>query len=89
MLSSFRNRLANLLTRTAARLASVTVKVDDSPGWIQHGGQPNDRTTAEIVELYKDALEATRKNPLAKSIVSITTDFSTATASTSAAPTAG
>jgi hypothetical protein len=76
MFSKLRNRIAAALNRTAARLATITVKVDDSPGWNRHGGQPNDRTTAEIAELYKDALEATRKNPLAKSIVNITTDFS-------------
>lgn len=76
MFTALRNRIAQALTRTAARLATITVKVDDSKGWTQHGGQANDRSQAEIAELYKDALEATRKNPLAKSIVSITTDFS-------------
>lgn len=75
MFDSFRNRLAHALTRAAARLATITVRVDDSKGWTMHEGRPNDRDHATIAELYKDALQATRKNPLAKSIIDITTDF--------------
>jgi hypothetical protein len=75
MLHSIRSRLADLLVRAADRLASVTVRVDDSPGWSRLAAQPNDRNPAELATLYRDALTATRKNPLAKSIVDITTDF--------------
>ena len=49
MLQSFRSHLANLLTRAADSLASVTVKVDDSPGWTSHQARPNDRNQAEML----------------------------------------
>jgi hypothetical protein len=75
MLTALRLRLAKIFRGIASRLGSVTVKVDDSKGWLSLTGGPNDREVAEIHELYKDALEATRKNPLAKSVVNITTDF--------------
>lgn len=75
MLAQIRQTLAQLLRGIANSLASVTVKIDDSPGWTRHQAQPNDRDSSEIVKLYKDALEATRKNPLAKAIIAITTDF--------------
>ena len=57
------------------RLGAVSIRIDDSPGWTALTSQPNDRPLHEIQELYRDALEATRKNPMAKSIVDITTDF--------------
>lgn len=57
------------------RFSSVSVRVDDSPGWSSLANQPNDRPLHEIQELYRDALQATRKNPMAKAIVDITTDF--------------
>ncbi|MCI0577498.1 MAG: hypothetical protein L0331_15020, partial [Chloroflexi bacterium] len=70
-----RARLAGFLSGLAERLA-VSVQVDDkSPGWTSLGTRPNDRPWGEQVELYRDALEAWRKNPLAKSIVDITSDF--------------
>ena len=78
MLHSFRNHLAQILTRTAERLATVSASVreGDMKGWTSlSGGGPNDRAVPQIHELYRDALEATRKNPLAKSIINITTDF--------------
>ena len=58
-----------------AALAAVSVQVDDSPGWQSLTGGPNDRDAAEIQELYQDALIAWRKNPMAKRIVDVTTDF--------------
>ena len=77
MLKGIRNTVANLLQSLATRLASVTVdmKVGDLDGWTAHQARPNDRSPTEIQQLYQDALTATRKNPLAKSIVNITTDF--------------
>jgi hypothetical protein len=57
-------------------LQTVNVTVDDSPGWAPLGRMgPNDLDFSTRVRLYQDALEATRKNPLAKTIVDITTDF--------------
>jgi hypothetical protein len=78
--------LANALARSiggpaaAARLASVTVQVDDADGpsgsgWVGFQGGPNDRDAHEIAKLYEDALEAWRKNPLAKRIIDCTVDY--------------
>ena len=57
------------------QLATVSVKVDDSPGWGNLSDRPHDRTWDEIQSLYEDALTAWRKNPIAWRIVSITTDY--------------
>jgi hypothetical protein len=59
----------------AERFSSVSVRVADEQGWSSLSSQPNDRPLHEIQELYRNALEATRKNPMAKAIVDITTDF--------------
>ena len=83
---SFRQRLALALARAiggpafAARLASVTVTVDDADGpsgsgWVGFQGGPNDRDHHEIQQLYEDALTAWRKNPLAKRIIDCTVDY--------------
>ena len=69
------NILESLRRWLAHQLGSVSVRVDDSSGWTAISSQPNDRPLHEIQELYRNALEATRKNPMAKSIVDITTDF--------------
>ena len=61
--------------RAIAALASVTVQVDDSSGWVGFQGGPNDRDAHEILKLYEDALEAWRKNPLAKRIIDCTVDY--------------
>jgi hypothetical protein len=75
-------RLGRLLSRFSSftSLGSVSATVDDSPGWVPLGVPfgntgPNDLDFSERIQLYQDALEATRKNPLAKTIVDITTDF--------------
>jgi hypothetical protein len=73
-----RQRIAQALARLIAGpagLATVTSQVDDSPGWLAFTGGPNERDHAEIQELYKDTLEAWRKNPMAKRIIDTTTDF--------------
>jgi len=58
------------------RLGSISASVDDSPGWSPIGPTgPNDLDFSTRVRLYQDALEATRKNPMAKTIIDITSDF--------------
>jgi hypothetical protein len=60
----------------AASLASVDVRVHDADrGWLAFTGGPNDRDAAEIQQQYTDALQAWRKNPLAKRIVDTVTDY--------------
>ncbi len=57
-------------------LGAISTQVDDkSSGWTSLSSRPNDRDLGQIHQLYRDALEATRKNPMAKAIVDITTDF--------------
>jgi len=65
-----------VVAKIAAFLASIGATVDDNqPGWTSLRAQPNDRDLGQIHQLYRDALEATRKNPMAKAIIDITTDF--------------
>ena len=52
-----------------------TVTVDDSPGWASLTGRPHDYDPAQVLELYNDALEAWRKNPIAWRIIAITADY--------------
>ncbi len=47
----------------------------NSRGWQSLTGRPQDYDAGTIVELYNDALEAWRKNPIAWRIISITTDY--------------
>ncbi len=56
-------------------LTPVTVKVDDSPGWGSLTTRPHDYDPARVQEIYTDALEAWRKNPIAWRTIAITTDF--------------
>lgn len=56
-------------------LGAATARVDDSPGWHPFAGGPHDREASEIQQLYADALTAWRKNPLAKRIVDMITDY--------------
>ena len=56
-------------------LASVRVRVDDSAGWTSLTGRPHDYDPSQVQEIYKDALTAWRKNPIAWRIVSITADY--------------
>lgn len=58
-----------------AHLAAITVQVDDSPGWTSLTGRPHDYDQSKIQELYADALEAWRKNPIAWRIIAVTTDY--------------
>jgi len=73
-------RLANLIKRGSApeanRIAetSISARVDDSPGWQSYTRQ-HDYDSAKMQEIYADALEAWRKNPIAWRAISITTDY--------------
>jgi hypothetical protein len=76
-----RTRLALAVARLIAgdqlpaALGSVSVRVDDAPGWQSFTGGVHDRDAGEIQQLYADALTAWRKNPLAKRIVDTITDY--------------
>jgi hypothetical protein len=76
--TSRRERLALYVARLIAGrdiLAAVTAQVDDSGGWHAFEGGPNDRDASEILQQYEDALEAWRKNPIAKRVIDLMTDF--------------
>ncbi len=73
--ANLRRRIGRFLIDTLFLDSISTVVKDGQKGWSRLTDRPNDRDWSEIVELYRDALEATRKNPLAKSIVDITSDF--------------
>ncbi len=74
-----RLRLARYLARpyTPLQLGVTAAPIDDSSpaGWTRFTGLPNDRDLAEIQQLYTDAMTAWRKNPIAKRIIEITTDY--------------
>ena len=74
---TFRERLSRLIAGSSrpTSLASVSTRVDDSPGWTSLTGRPHERTSAEIQELYEDALKAWRKNPIAWRITAITSNY--------------
>lgn len=77
MAEPLRVRIAKLIggSRLADKLASVSVRVDDSPGWGTLTGRPHDYDQSKVMELYQDALTAWRKNPIAWRIIAITTDY--------------
>ena len=73
---TIRQRIANwIATAIGKEQTSVSVKVDDSPGWTSITGRPHDYDPAEIQEMYTDTLKAWRKNPLAWRMISITTNY--------------
>jgi len=59
----------------AQKYSTVETRVDDSPGWRALTGTPHDYDPSKVQEIYCDALEAWRKNPIAWRIVAITTDY--------------
>ncbi len=77
--ATLRHRLAHWLYRrlTGQKLAAtITAVIDDSPGWTSHHGRyPHDRDQSEHHQLYIDALDAWRKNPIAWRTIAITTDY--------------
>jgi hypothetical protein len=64
-----------LAGRHSNQLATVSVKIDDSPGWVGYGRYPYDRHFGDMQKHYIDALEAWRKNPLAWRAVQLITDY--------------
>ncbi|MEW5870725.1 MAG: hypothetical protein AB1894_15740 [Chloroflexota bacterium] len=75
---SVRQRIANWIAGTpqpGPTSLAISARVDDSPGWGNLSTRPHDYDTAKVQELYADALEAWRKNPLAWRIIAITTNY--------------
>ena len=70
----FRQRIAEWLLGPDL-LATITTRIDDSPGWQRYGTSGHDRHWSENQELYTDALTAWRKNPIAWRIIAITSDY--------------
>jgi hypothetical protein len=80
--TNVRTRIARAIARWIAgttvsiEFASVSSRVHDADsGWMSFTGGPNDRGAGEIQKQYTDALEAWRKNPLAKRIIDTMTDY--------------
>lgn len=73
MFASMRMRIARWILGKVL-LAKVTARVDDSPGWSGTDTR-HDYDQPTIEKHYADALTAWRKNPIAKRIIAITTDF--------------
>jgi hypothetical protein len=73
------NPLARFVLRIspAARraLLSISATVDDSPGWTSLHATPLDTPWPELYQQFTDALEAWRKNPLARQIVRLTSGY--------------
>jgi len=78
---TLRNQIALTLARLiggrelAQRLATVSVRIDDSPGWTGHGRRPHDLDYGSMQKAYMDSLDAWRKNPLAWRTIQLTTDY--------------
>ena len=77
---ALRERIGRWIMGSAAedesqKLAAVQARVDDSPGWRALTGTPHDYDPSRVQEIYSDALEAWRKNPIAWRIIAITTDY--------------
>jgi hypothetical protein len=74
---TLRERLRNFLNPgpIPAQESSVSVRLDDSPGWGGLTHQRHDYDPGTIQQIYTDALEAWRKNPVAWRIIAITTDY--------------
>ena len=71
-----RERIANWISPSTTQQASVSARVDDSPGWTNlTSGRTHDYDQSQVQELYNDALTAWRKSPIAWRIIAITTDY--------------
>ena len=68
-------RFTDLFRTPKTEATAVSVRVDDSAGWGSLTYQHHDYDPSRIQEIYKDALEAWRKNPIAWRAIAITTDF--------------
>lgn len=71
---TLRERIQSFLN-PPTQATAVTVKVDDSPGWGSLTTRRHDYDTGTVQQIYTDALEAWRKNPVAWRIIAITTDY--------------
>lgn len=58
-----------------ARLASISARVDDSPGWDSLNQAPGDRSWSEKYSDLQDGLEAWRKNFLIRRIVNLVRSY--------------
>ena len=78
-LSGVRDRLAQGLRALAAQLARVEVvpvgKAADGLVSLERGGGPLDRSWDELSGQFSDALEAWRKNPLARRVIGLITSY--------------
>jgi len=74
---TLRERLGKWLLgdNATTKLGSVSSQVDDSTGWSSLLHRGHDRDSAEVQEMYEDALKAWRKNPFAKRYIEATTDY--------------
>lgn len=72
---TFLDRLRFLFGRPLPTKEELTIssQVDDSSGWVSTSG--HDYDPSKIQEIYQDALQAWRKNPIAWRIIAITTDY--------------
>lgn len=82
--------LSRISPATRAYLATVTSRVSDKDtGWHSMSGTERDQSWSDYFQQLTDTLEAWRKNPLARRIVALTTDYVVAdgiTLSATAAP---
>jgi len=73
MPDTWRTRIARYLAPHAFA-TPITVRVDDGPGW-QPLGTRLDRDWGALFQMQTDAVTAWRENPLARSIIRLTTDY--------------
>ena len=73
----FRDRLANFLFSDIIeqRLAAVSVKIDDSPGWDSHSARPQDRPWSDRAADLDDSLTAWRLNFMVRRTVTLVRSY--------------
>ena len=64
------------LDSTRQSLASISTRVDDSPGWTSLNTYPGDRDYSERLQDIEDGLEAWRKNFFVRRLVNLTHGYS-------------
>jgi hypothetical protein len=64
-----------LISNAPTQANAVSVRVDDSPGWGNLTVRKHDYDSGTVQQIYSDALEAWRKNPIAWRIIAIITDY--------------
>ncbi len=68
-------KLVKQLGEANAKLAAISARVDDDPGWSNLNAAPGDRPYSEFYADLEDALEAWRKNFLVRRIVNLTRSY--------------